>query len=81
MSNGARIKMIIKIGDAGGRQDDKWERRRNNDRVDASRGGRKVWKERRRSKRRRGIGVIIGRKGTKRNEGSDARKHRSLNQR
>jgi hypothetical protein len=43
MSNRARIKMIIKIGDAGGRQDGKWdERRRNNDRVDASRGGRKV---------------------------------------
>jgi hypothetical protein len=71
MSNRARIKMIIKIGDAGGRQEGKWKRRRNNDRVDASRGGRKVWKERRRGKRRRGIGVIISRKGTKRNEGRD----------
>jgi hypothetical protein len=71
MSNRARTKMIIKIDDAGGRQDGEWERRRNNDRVDASRGGRKVWKERRMSKRRRGIGVIIGRKGTKRNEGRD----------
>jgi hypothetical protein len=70
-SNRARIKMIIKIGDAGGRENGEWERRRNNDRVDASRGGRKVWKERRRGKRRRGIGVIIGRKGTKRNEGRD----------
>jgi hypothetical protein len=38
MSNRARIKMIIKIGDAGGRQGGEWERRRNNDRVDASRG-------------------------------------------
>jgi hypothetical protein len=38
MSNRARIKMIIKIGDAGSRQEGKWERRRNNNRVDASRG-------------------------------------------
>jgi hypothetical protein len=71
MSNRTRTKMIIKIGDAGSRQGGEWERRCNNDRVDASRGGRKVWKERRRGKRRRGIGVIIGRKGTKRNEGRD----------
>jgi hypothetical protein len=38
MSNRARIKMIIKRGDAGSRQEGEWERRRNNDRVDASRG-------------------------------------------